>query len=219
MNVYFVNRYCKFKGPFDIIDSNRQHFIKVGDICLRDTVEGVDFYVVSDLTNVWKACKLVGVGKNENLSETGNTLLFSFDGLSKRKGDIKLIERLALCFREKVIDDFFRNAVEILQYRKDFWDASLFLQFFASSQELVERDVKETTAIISNKISYPTVFAQYLSDELRQLLTTCLNEGNDLKGAYSILREKYPEMFRKALMQFLKENPSCNIFDKPVDTL
>ena len=44
-----------------------------------------------------------------------------------------------------------------------------------------------------------------------------LNDGNELKEAYQILRKKHPEMFRKALMQFLTENPSGTIFDKPAD--
>lgn len=218
MNIYFVNRYSKLKGPFDIIDSNRQHIIKVGDICLRDTVDGVSFYVVYNSTNMWNACKMVGIGRNDTLSETGNTLLFSFDGLSRRNGDIKLIEQLALCFREKVIDDFFKNAVDILEYRKDFWDGSLFPQFFASSQEFVIRDEQKKSDECTETNYYPTVFAQYLSKELLELLTTSLNEGNELKKAYLVLREKYPEMFRKALLQFLTENPSSSIYDEPADT-
>lgn len=91
MNVYFVNRYSKLKGPFDIIDSNRQHIIKIGDICLRDTTEGVAFYVVYNTSNSWNSCKVVGIGDNDVLSNIGNTLLFSFDGLSRRKGDVALI--------------------------------------------------------------------------------------------------------------------------------
>ena len=218
MNIYFVNRYSKLKGPFDIIDSNRQHLIKVGDICLRDTIEGVAFYVVYNSTNMWNACKLVGVGRNETLPDIGNTLLFSFDGLSRRRGDITLIKLLTLCFREKVIDDFFRNAVDILEYKKDFWDGSLFPQFFSSSQELVDRDKQKNSDVSTEANHYPSVFAQYLSKELLELLIASLNEGNELKEAYQILREKHPEMFRKALMQFLTENPNGTIFDKPADS-
>jgi len=217
MNVYFVNRYSKLKGPFDIIDSNRQHIIKVGDICLRDTIDGIAFYVVHNLNNTWNACKLVGVGENNFLSDTGNTLLFSFDGLSRRKGDIALIKQITLCFREKVIDDFFRNAVDILNYKKDFWDVALFPQFFASSQELVDRDKQKKSDERTSTNHYPSIFAQYLSKELLELLIEKLKEGNELKEAYQILRMKDPEMFRKALMQFLTENPSGTIFDKPFD--
>lgn len=217
MNIYFVNRYSKLKGPFDIIDSNRQHIIKVGDICLRDTFEGVAFYVVYNSTNLWNACKLVGIGKNDVLSEKGNALLFSFDGLSRRKGDIALIKQIRVCFREKVIDEFFCNAVEILDYKKDFWEGSLFPQFFASSQELVDRDEQKKPDESTDTNYYPSIFAKYLSKELLELLISILNEGYELKEAYQILREKHPEMFREALMQFLTKNPSGTIFDKPAD--
>lgn len=217
MNIYFVNRYSKLKGPFDIIDSNRQHIIKVGDICLRDTFDGIAFYVIYNSSNTWNACKLVGLGTNETLSEVGNTLLFSFDGLSRRKGNIALIKLLAQCFRERVIDDFFNNAIDILEYKKDFWEGSLFPQFFASSQELVNRDEQKKSDIIIETKYYPTVFTQYLTKELQELLLNSLNEGNELKEAYLILREKHPELFRKALLQFLTDNPSGSIYDKPAD--
>lgn len=217
MNVYFVNKYSKLKGPFDIIDSSRQHIIKVGDICLRDTNEGVAFLVVYSSINTWNACKLVGIGRNDDLSDIGNTLLFSFDGLSRRKGNITLIKQITLCFKEKVIDDFLRNAVDILEYKKDFWDGSLFPQFFASSKELVDRDEQKKSDENTNTSYYPSIFAEYLSKELLELLTTSLNEGKELKEAYQILRNKHPELFRKALMQFLIENPDGSIFEKPAE--
>lgn len=218
MNVYFVNRYSKLKGPFDIIDSNRQHIIKIGDICLRDTTEGVVFYVVYNTSNSWNSCKVVGIGDNDVLSDIGNTLLFSFDGLSRRKGDVALIKQIRLCFREKVIDDFFCNAVDILDYKKDFWDGSLFPQFFASSQELVERIDQKKPVVIAKTNRLPSVFAQYLSKELQDILTDSLIDGKELKEAYIIIREKHPDMFRKALMQFLSENPSGTIYDKPAES-
>ena len=64
MIVYYVNRNTKYKGPYDIIDSNRQHIIKVGDVCLRDTKDGVYFLLVTNSDNSWNACKQVGVGAN-----------------------------------------------------------------------------------------------------------------------------------------------------------
>ena len=217
MNVYFVSRYSKIKGPFDIIDSHRQHIIKVGDVCLRDTIDGVAFYVVYNSSNSWDSCKVVGFGENDTLSDIGNTLLFSFDGLSRRKGDIALIKQIRVCFREKVIDEFFCNAIEILDYKKDFWEGSLFPQFFAPTQEFVDRDKQKKLEVSIETNHYPSIFAQYLSKELLELLIASLNDGNELKEAYQIIRKKHPEMFRKALMLFLKENPSGTIFDKPAD--
>ena len=217
MNIYYVNRNSNLKGPFDIIDSNRQHIIKVGDICLRDTSDGIAFYVVYNSSNSWNSCKVVGFGDNDTLSDIGNTLLFSFDGLSRRKGNIALIKQVRMCFREKVIDDFFCNALDILEYKRDFWEGSLFPQFFASTQELVDRDEQKKSDLSNDTNYYPSIFAKYLSEELLELLINSLNDGNELKEAYQILRTKHPELFRKALMKFLTENPSGTIFDKPAD--
>lgn len=217
MNIYYVNRNSNLKGPFDIIDSNRQHIIKVGDICLRDTSDGIAFYVVYNSSNSWNSCKVVGFGDNDTLSDIGNTLLFSFDGLSRRKGNIALIKQVRMCFREKVIDDFFCNALDILEYKRDFWEGSLFPQFFASTQELVDRDEQKKPDLSNDTNHYPSIFAKYLSEELLELLINSLNDGNELKEAYQILRTKHPELFRKALMKFLTENPSGTIFDKPAD--
>ena len=215
MNIYYVNRYSKYKGPFDIIDSNREHIIKVGDICLRDYVEGVAFLVVSGSSNSWNACKQVGIGNHDILSGQGNTLLFSFDGLHRRKGDVELIKQLIDCYREEVIVDFFSNAIEILEYKKDFWDVSLFQRFLATSQELISRTEVKKPSVVQNNRQYPTEFAKYLDKELLGMLMAGLNTGNGLKAMYMFLREKEPVLFRTALMKFLAENPAGTIYDKP----
>lgn len=215
MNIYLVSRYSKFKGPFDIIDSNREHFIKVGDICLRDYVEGLAFLVVCSSENSWNACKRVGIGNNDVLNGQGNTLLFSFDGLHRRKGNTAIIKQLIGCYREKVIVNFFCNAIQILEYKKDFWDVSLFQQFFATSQELIPRSDPTKPSVIQNYRLYPSEFAKYLDKELFGMLTAGLNTGNGLKAMYKFLREKEPMLFRTALMKFLAENPTGTIYDKP----
>ena len=214
MNIYFVNRNSKLKGPFDIIDSNRQHIIRVGDICLRDNDEGVAFLVVTGANNSWNACKEVGIGEHDLFAGLGNTLLLSFDGLRKRKGDVALIKQLLNCYREKVIVDFFNNAIDILEYQKDFWDMSLFQRFFAVSQELITRNEVTKLRVLQDSKKYPSVFAKYLDEDLLDLLEASLNDGYGLKEAYMILRENEPMQFRAALMKFLAENPTGTIYDK-----
>ncbi len=160
MNIYFVNRYSRYKGPFDIIGPNREQIIKVGDICLHDSTEGIEFLVVCSSDNSWKSCKRVGLGDNEGMSDLGNTLLFSFDGIHKRNGNASLIRKLADCYKEKVIYDFFCNAVGILEYKVDFWDVTLFRQFFATSQDLINRPNKILTSVVSDSETYPSLNPQ-----------------------------------------------------------
>lgn len=214
MNIYLVNRYSKLKGPYDIIDSNREHIIKVGDICLRDYVEGLAFLVVQSTDNSWNACKRIGVGKNQIVTDLGNTLLFSFDGIHQRKGNIDLLKQLLSSYKEKVIYDFFINAIEILEYKRDFWDVSLFQRFFAISQELISPIAdKDQSAGLENH-DYPTVFAKYLNADLLELLIASINEGKSIKEAYELLRDKDAASFRAAMMRFLVENPYGSIFEK-----
>ena len=215
MNIYYVNRNTKYRGPYDIIDSNRQHIIKVGDVCLRDSNDGVSFLLVTNSENSWNACKRVGLGSNSELAELGNTLLFSFDGLHKRKGNIPLLVQLSDCYREKVIIDFLQNAKDILEYKTDFWDASLFVQFLSSSQILVDRKKETTSSPQPISPKYPTLFAKYLHDDHLKVLNDTLARGGSLKDAYMAIRSQYPMSFRDALMTFLLENPDFTIYDKP----
>lgn len=217
MTVYFVNRYSKLKGPFDITDSNREHIIKVGDICLRDTTGGVEFLYVISQSNSWNACKCIGLGDNDSLASKGNSLLLFFDGIHGRKGNLTFLYQLTSCFREKVINDFWENAIDILEYKRDSWDGSLFPRFFADNHEVINVKKEFKPSVLPKSESYPSVFSRYLDDSLLDSLKNYIEEGLSLKDAYMLIRKDDPEGFRKALMKFLIENPNGTIFDKTVE--
>ncbi len=218
MTVYFVNRYSKLKGPFDITDSNREHIIKVGDICLRDTTGGVEFLFVITQSNSWNACKCIGFGDSAELISKGNSLLLSFDGIHGRKGNLSFLYQLTSCFGERVINDFLENAIDILEYKRDSWDGSLFPRFFADDHEIVNVQKELKPSVQPKSESYPSDFCRYLDDRLLDSLKSYIEEGVSLKDAYMLIREDDPKSFRKALMKFLIENPSGTIFDKAVET-
>ena len=218
MTVYFVNRYSKLKGPFDITDSNREHIIKVGDICLRDTTGGVEFLYVISQSNSWNACKCIGLGDNDSLASKGNSLLLFFDGIHGRKGNLTFLYQLTSCFREKVINDFWENAIDILEYKRDSWDGSLFPRFFADNHEVINVKKEFKPSVLQKSESYPSVFSRYIDDSLLDSLKNYIEEGLSLKDAYMLIREEDPGSFRKALMKFLIENPNGTIFDKAVKT-
>jgi RNA polymerase sigma factor (sigma-70 family) len=120
---------------------------------------------------------------------------------------------------EKVIIDFFANAADILEHRKDFWDASLFGRFFATSQELIVRkESPKASANSTDRQQYPSVFAKYLDKESLAGLSASIKDGKTLREAYKTLRDKDPQSFRSALLAFLAENPTGTIYDKlPVE--
>ena len=151
MNIYLINRQASYMGPFDIIGSNREHILNVGDVCLRETVDGIAFLYVYRTDNTWGSCLCVGIGpKNNKLIGLEESLLYSYDGIHRRQGDISLIKKLLPCFREKVIIDFLKNAIDILEFKKDVWDVRLFQDFFSPVKELVSQKDTEEVEVKSN---------------------------------------------------------------------
>jgi len=108
----------------------------------------------------------------------------------------------------------FNNAIDILQYQKDYWDVQIFQQLLAPSQIIninKRKDVPETSPKNSD---YPTVFSKYLNEASLDLLIKNLNEGKSLKESYIIVKVKFPNDFRNALFKFIHEEPNYSIFDK-----
>lgn len=206
MNIYLVNRYSKLKGPFDIVDSNREQIIKVGDICLRDYVEGLVFLYVNSTNNNWDSCLRVGVGRNDTLTDLNNSLLFSFDGLHKRKGNISLIKELLPCFREKVIFDFLSTAIDILEYKKDSWDFNYLLQFLSPTKELIVQPEINKTEAAPKVVETTTKPASRIVAEIEVGEDSpYLDSPTKIKEIQKLFK-RYHQGDKKAYEQIVKEN-------------
>lgn len=210
MVIYFVNKNSTIKGPYDIMDAHRNRIMKVGDVCIREDSHGVSFLLVVSETNRWNACKCIGYAKG-NLGLEGNTLLFSFDGLSRRYGKMHEIETLCAIFNEEPLHSFFTNASEILAYKRDLWDVLTFSKMLSLSPLETLTMVREEPATYNKGI---TKFEGYLSKDSRTLFLSLHTQDKTLREAYQIVREKYPDDFRQAMKLFLRENPQATIYDK-----
>lgn len=213
MHIYFVNKESRIQGPFDIIDANRNKIIQIGDVILHDTDDGICFLVVVSDTNKWNACHCVGKVLCDS-EFTGNTLLFCFDGMSCRFGNIQAIERMKGLFQSSLIRDFFENALSILLYKCDFWDASCLYKIHPK----VSLALSETSIVIkTNKNTNHTcnyLFETYLSQESLLIFRTLLNQNKPLREIYQEIRKQNPSEFRKALKEFLHDFPNLTIYDK-----
>lgn len=210
MIIYFVNKNSTMKGPYDIVDGHRNRIIKVGDVCVCEDNNGVSFSLVVSKTNRWNACKCIGYANGE-LGLEGNTLLFSFDGLSKRSGRINEIESLCTIFNEEPLHSFFTNACEILSYKRDLWDVSTFSKMLSLSPLEMPTMVREEPCTNNKSV---TIFVRYLSKDCRSLFSALYAEGETLRKIYQTIRQKYPDDFRQAMKLFLNEYPHSTIYDK-----
>ena len=214
MIIYFVCKSSKLKGPFDITDANRRHIIGVGDICIRETDKGLCFLIVQSTSNKWGSCMMCEVGKREKLTIHGNTLLFSFDGISKRFGMIKQLESLMGCFAKEEVINCIKNAIDILDYKVDYWEVGIFAKLLSLSPvkaSLCQEHVANT--VQHPDLKYPALFVSYLPTEARVNLLSQLEAGHTLKESYAVVRKLLPSLYRSAFLKFTQENPSKSIFD------
>lgn len=192
------------------MDAHRTRIMKVGDVCIHEDSHGVSFLLVVSETNSWNACKCIGYANGE-LGLEGNTLLFSFDGLSRRFGMINIIESLCSIFSDEPLHSFFTNASEILAYKSDLWDVSTFSRMLSLSPLEIPTMVREEPIRYNKGI---TKFDLYLSKDCRTLFFLLYSQNKTLREIYQIVRKKYPDDFRKAMKLFLKDNPHATIYDR-----
>ena len=211
MNIYFINKYASLKGPFDITDSHRNKIIKIGDVCLRDTQTGIAFMLVVSSVNSWNACLCAGIAQGD-INLNANTLLFHFDGISKRSGDIQKLKVLNSIFCEPPLCDFFKNAIDILSYKCDFWNASVFYKIHTNTPIPV-LDITNSKNRVGNVDVNRPLFWEYFNEDIQNTFFVERVEKKSLKSIYKAIREKHPNDFRQALKQFLEDNPNASIYD------
>lgn len=215
MNIYFINRQSKLKGPFDVKNPLQIPILRIGDVCIRDTEEGVQFLLVVNNINRWNSCKCLDKAIYTETKINSNTLLFSFDGIGKRVGKIELLEWLSRTYKSEIIYKFFLNAIDILTYKCDYWDIELFVKIHAMNPIAIEHKHVCTTKESSqtNHHSFP-LFYSYLEEDLQSLFCLMIEEGSSLREVYEYLRSKHAKRFREALRRFLGANPKSTIYDK-----
>lgn len=209
MIIYFVNKYSNIKGPFGIIDAHHNRIIKEGDVCVKEEENILSLMLVVSSQNRWSACKCIGKTEGQ-LGLKGNVLVFSFDGLRKREGRLDVLNKLCMLFEDNLLKSFFLNAVDILSYKNDMWNASVI-------SCLLECSCAETNMAKDTSIEYgpsnQQKFLAYLSDQSRILFFEMQSSGKSLREIYQIIRTNYSDDFRTSLKKFLSDHPNSTIYD------
>lgn len=212
MIIYYVNSKSTIKGPYDITDSHQMRIMKIGDICIRESLNGMSLLLICSTINKWSECLFLSQ-TNKLLKQEGNTLLFSFDGTDVRKGNLSLLQKLSDLFDDFLSRNFFLNAIEILNYKCDMWNA-IFYNNIKTNHLIIncQHEVNETKQEYGN--GHITMFETYLSDKSKDLFKQLHIKKSSLRTIYQEIRNKYPEDFRNSLQKFLEDNPNANIYQK-----
>ena len=210
MTIYFINKKSKLKGPFDVTDAHFNKIIKIGDVCIRDTDCGLQFLLVVSNINRWSSCNCIGYSNVINHDIEANMLLFSFDGINRRKGDVSSLEFLSEAFAEGPLRSFILNALDILKYRQDFWDIQLFLDIHSSSPITIADEIRMKSITETDKRA--PMFVNYFNSEMKNMFYELQAENLTMREIYTKSKELKPTDFRTAMRNFLMENPNSNIY-------
>lgn len=213
MHICFINKKSRLRGPFDIMDAQRRKVIHVGDIILHETLKEIEFLIVVSEINKWGACKLIGHVEG-NLNVEGNVILFSFNGLSRRYGNIDVLKQLKVYFDTSPFVDFFNNALAILEDKCDLWDVGIFKSMYGLSPFMLQERTKSKQEHGCGSNSSAYLFERYLTEDALVLFYSLVGKNIQMRNVYKEVREKYPEAFRYALKVFLQEHPNSTIYEK-----
>lgn len=212
MTIYFLNKKSTLNGPFDVTDAHFNKIIRIGDVCIRDTDCGMQFLLVVSNINRWSSCNCIGLSNVIKHDIEANMLLFSFDGINRRKGDVSSLELLSEAFADDPLHSFIQNALDILTFRQDYWDIQLFLDIHSLSPITIsdEKRMKSITEIYEQV----PMFINYFDSEMKNLFYELQSENLTMREIYTKIKKLKPKDFRKAMRNFLMENPDSNIYKK-----
>lgn len=209
MIIYFVNKNCKLKGPLEIRLSNGES-LKSGDICVLSTDAETVAYLLTDFSKTWNKCKTVGraMALTDCSKDWSNFLLYSFDGFSKREGDIIALETILLKFDDQPFGDLIKIVIRILKNEIDCIDASVLASLYSNglsvdtpSSHLIGRTTDSPD--LSDTF---TPFIFYLPEEIQNEARSLLRMRS-IKETVSKLRTEYKKEFKIAFEKFINDNP------------
>lgn len=187
--------------------------IRIGDVIIRDYDEKISFLIVLSDDNKWNGCKCVFT-TDASLDIDYNCMIFSFDGISRRHGNLSILHKLRDVFDSSPLCNFFDNAISILSYKSDLWDIGVFKEIHTMSPIDCMPTPKVSEDKHADELNTPYLFEGYLNGEQKELFLSLVSQEVRIRYIYEEIRKTYPAEFRKAMMEFIRNNPKASIYDK-----
>lgn len=129
-----------------------------------------------------------------------HVIIMDYTDMKKRNGDIHFIKFLLTVFSGSVVNSYLNNALDILSFVDNKWDATIIqdLIAFKSAQDIN---------------SYRESFIDYFEEKEKKYCIDLLESGLSKADAFRKIREEYPIVFSKALRLFKCDNPNLSIYE------
>lgn len=217
-----------------------KHTFRVGDvIVLRDSGA---FNLA--LVEKEKSRSVCSVPFTLPIPVSPKNVIFSFDYLKGRFGDVQALMFLSSVFQRSYIKNFFEDALHILTYKEDSFEATVLSKLYSARtvSELsvkIENDISEgendSNDVTGKQKFVPVIkpseqaqeakdsqkeddhgyFQYYLYGRLKQAYEDLLKLDRGKEYIFRTIRQKFPEDFTTSFKAFKKDHPERNIYDEP----
>lgn len=211
MKIYFVNFHSTTTSPADLTLPFGL-YIQEGDICIRSNEDTLHALFVINPQIEWEKLPLISSSINTLSISWGNSLLYSFNGIDGRYGNLERLELLSRCFSDKIFHNFLAEVIAILKYEKDLIDLAVLKTLIESGKSAPNKSLRHSPATVATQYSQEKVsFFSCLSGELQNEVAQKL-ERDTPQCVLRHIRTAYPKEFRVAFKEFNEKNPDGNIY-------
>lgn len=213
MKIHYISESSSLKKPIQFQKSGVR-FINNGDICIKANCNSNSLKVlfINDSDANWSQCSIIGTSITKPTHDPGNTLLFSYDGINKRSGNLGFLIQLSDCFSEdSSISKLLKNAIKILKYQEDSFDFDIISKIMVVQNE-ISSNPQISEKAESNDAQVAVPLSPFLPLETNKILFEYLKSGMSLYESYNKIRETHKRVFIQACMEFASKYPGKSIY-------
>lgn len=221
MIIYYLSECSSIKCPINIQNDGKV-IMRVGDICILSNKNGTKAVIINDVRDKWSNCALVALSKIKLKEDPGSLLLYSYDGITSRKGDILFIRKFQEIFKkDSYFLDFLISAEKILSYQMDVFPSQVLLNIYSvpyrnvnSHNENLKKDIDNKKDVITEKNvnNMMVPLGSFLPSNIENELLNYISLGKTLFESYGIIKNKYPKDFTRACILFAEKYPDTSIY-------
>ena len=134
---------------------------------------------------------------------SGTHRVLAMQPLAERYGDKKVLYALSEVFRNECLRNFIINAIDILSYKTDMWDAH-------NISAIYMMPTKEDGSSPCKRQK----FTDYLPTNLKDLFRNLVKQGKSRQEALKIIKEKNHKDFMSTYNLFKKDHPEKTIMEE-----
>lgn len=151
MTILYLQHSTGYVSVKNLLEKCKWNTLAFGDIIVTSDQDGIDLYFVDKETNeadiVRDYIHVFHCDDNKiPMDKCG--VMFAFDHSHKRKGYRKALEWMAAAADTDIIEEIFKDAISILDYKEERWDANDTMRFLRFCLELTSPEQGKSNVVI-----------------------------------------------------------------------